>query len=171
MAGFFSRSARAIAEDDGTSGNEPLRPIDASDAARRVELLDSFEAAGLGWFWATDAKGRLIYLSENAAHTLGWTHGEAIGKPRYLLRLADVVVFAHKPCAAHGTSRPSDGRLRGEPPQQEWGRVLHDAPPRERTVLAGLRKTCFANFSAKTRAQLRQPKSEKGAAPLRGATP
>ena len=81
MAGFFSRSARAIAEDDGTSGNEPLRPIDASDAARRVELLDSFEAAGLGWFWATDAKGRLIYLSENAAHTLGWTHGEAIGKP------------------------------------------------------------------------------------------
>ncbi len=81
MAGFFSRSARAITEDGETSDNTPLRPIDASDAARRVELLDSFEAAGLGWFWATDARGRLIYLSENAAHALGWTDGEAIGKP------------------------------------------------------------------------------------------
>ena len=81
MAGFFSRSVRATADEDAASDEAPLRPIAASDAIRRVELLDSFEAAGLGWFWATDAQGRLIYLSDNAAEKLGWSDGEAIGKP------------------------------------------------------------------------------------------
>jgi diguanylate cyclase (GGDEF)-like protein/PAS domain S-box-containing protein len=81
MGGFFSRSARAVADGDFAPENAPVNPIAASDAVRRVELLDSFEAAGLGWFWATDAQGRLIYLSDNAARMLGWTDGEAIGKP------------------------------------------------------------------------------------------
>ncbi len=82
MAGLFSRGARAVARgDDSASGNAPLVPIDVTDTARRVELLDSFETAGLGWFWATDAQGRLIYLSHTAADKLGWSHGEMIGKP------------------------------------------------------------------------------------------
>lgn len=80
MAGFFSRSSRASSEEVAAEEAVPLRPIAATDAARRVELLDSFEAAGLGWFWATDAEGRLIYLSDNAADKLGWSAGEAIGK-------------------------------------------------------------------------------------------
>jgi diguanylate cyclase (GGDEF)-like protein/PAS domain S-box-containing protein len=67
--------------EDEALEDAPLCPIAVSDAARRVELLDSFEAAGLGWFWATDAQGRLIYLSQNAALKLGWNDGEAIGKP------------------------------------------------------------------------------------------
>lgn len=81
MAGFFSRSARARNDEDIAPENAPLCPIAVSDVARRIELLDSFEAAGLGWFWATDAQGRLIYLSENAAEKLGWKDGEAIGRP------------------------------------------------------------------------------------------
>lgn len=81
MAGLFSRSARARDDEDSAPENAPLCPIAASDVARRVELLDSFETAGLGWFWATDAAGRLIYLSETAAEKLGWNDGEAIGKP------------------------------------------------------------------------------------------
>lgn len=80
MAGFFSRSARALVDGDPASDDAPLRPIAVSDAARRVELLDSYEAAGLGWFWATDAQGRLIYLSEGATRKLGWEPDEAIGK-------------------------------------------------------------------------------------------
>ena len=81
MAGFFSRAARAADFGDPESDTAPLVPIAASDLQRRVELLDSFEAAGLGWFWATDAQGRLIYLSQTAAEKLGWTNDEAIGKP------------------------------------------------------------------------------------------
>jgi len=54
------------------SGNaDDLRPIGRSDAAGRLALLDSFEDSGLGWFWATDALGRLIYLSDSAAAQLG----------------------------------------------------------------------------------------------------
>jgi diguanylate cyclase (GGDEF)-like protein len=45
--------------------------VTARDAARRLELLDDFEQAGIGWIWATDAQGRLIYMSENAATRLG----------------------------------------------------------------------------------------------------
>ncbi len=80
MAGFFSR-AMATVERDEAPANAPLVPIDATDAVRRVELLDSFENAGLGWFWATDAQGRLIYLSPNAAEKLGWEHEGTLGRP------------------------------------------------------------------------------------------
>jgi diguanylate cyclase (GGDEF)-like protein len=44
--------------------------VTARDAARRLELLDDFEQAGIGWIWASDAEGRLIYISENAATQL-----------------------------------------------------------------------------------------------------
>ncbi len=81
MAGFFSRAARAIEDEDLAPEKVPLVPIAVSDVRRRIELLDSFEAAGLGWFWATDAQGRLIYLSHTAAEKLGWEESEAIGKP------------------------------------------------------------------------------------------
>ena len=49
------------------SGNGIVR---AGDTARRMRLLDDFEAAGLGWIWATDRDGQLIYLSENAGSGL-----------------------------------------------------------------------------------------------------
>ena len=75
MAGFFSRQGK---DDEG--GDAPLRPILPGDHARRVELLDSFEKANLGWFWATDAKGRLIYLSQSAIERLGLEPGHVIGK-------------------------------------------------------------------------------------------
>ena len=31
-----------------------------------MEVLEDFEAAGMGWFWASDADGRLSYLSQQA---------------------------------------------------------------------------------------------------------
>ena len=30
------------------------------DANRRLQVLDEFEQAGIGWIWATDNEGRLI---------------------------------------------------------------------------------------------------------------
>ncbi len=61
--------------------NAPLVPIEECDFARRAELLDSFENAGLGWFWATDAQGRVIYLSQNAKDCLSLSEEDVIGKP------------------------------------------------------------------------------------------
>ncbi len=79
MAGFFSRSARAKTQQDDEAEAGILHPISAADLQRRVELLDSFENAGLGWFWASDAQGRLIYLSENAAEKLGLDTADLMG--------------------------------------------------------------------------------------------
>jgi diguanylate cyclase (GGDEF)-like protein len=44
--------------------------ITAGDSARRLGVLDDFESAGFGWIWASDAEGRLIYITEGAAETL-----------------------------------------------------------------------------------------------------
>ena len=40
-----------------------LAPIIASDTRRRLELLEDFEAAGIGWLWASDARSRLAVRS------------------------------------------------------------------------------------------------------------
>ena len=80
MGGFFNRGARS-ARDGEFKREAPLVPILPTDHERRVELLDSFENAGLGWFWATDAQGRLIYLSQNAIDKLGLDVGETLGRP------------------------------------------------------------------------------------------
>ena len=49
-------------------------------SAQRIELLDSFEAAGLGCFWATDDAGRVVYLSESAVRSLGLTSEDFVGR-------------------------------------------------------------------------------------------
>ena len=90
MAGFFSRGSRAASQgQDASDENAPVVPIGASDFGRRVELLDSFENAGLGWFWATDAQGRLIYLSDMAIKQLGWDRDRVIGLPLIDLFIPD----------------------------------------------------------------------------------
>ena len=55
----------------GNGSEDSVAVVTARDATRRLELLDDFEQAGIGWIWATDAQGRLIYMSENAATRLG----------------------------------------------------------------------------------------------------
>ena len=50
-------------------GAEGVRAISMDDGASRLQLLDEFEAGGIGWFWATDAQKRLIYLAPSAAET------------------------------------------------------------------------------------------------------
>ncbi|MFZ9396447.1 MAG: diguanylate cyclase domain-containing protein, partial [Erythrobacter sp.] len=49
--------------------------------AQKVEMLESFEEAGLGYFWATDDRGNLTYLSDTAMLALGWQAEDAIDKP------------------------------------------------------------------------------------------
>ena len=53
------------------------------DDRQRLAMLDAFEEEEIGWFWATDADNRLIYLSPSAARRLGEGRkaiGEALGK-------------------------------------------------------------------------------------------
>jgi diguanylate cyclase (GGDEF)-like protein len=55
--------------------------ITPNDASRRLEVLDDFEHAGIGWLWATDAEARLIYISENAAEKLERPIGDLLAQP------------------------------------------------------------------------------------------
>jgi diguanylate cyclase (GGDEF)-like protein len=55
--------------------------VTPSDTRRRLQILDDFEQAGIGWIWATDAQGRLIYLSETASEKLGKPASELLAQP------------------------------------------------------------------------------------------
>ncbi|WP_336986704.1 putative bifunctional diguanylate cyclase/phosphodiesterase [Altererythrobacter aquiaggeris] len=50
------------------------------DSKLRLEVLDEFEQASIGWIWATDADGNLIYMSPNAAEKLGLSMSELVGE-------------------------------------------------------------------------------------------
>ena len=73
--GLFSRV--------GGEAEEGRYASDASQrltAARRIELLDSFEAAGLGCFWATDDAGEITYVSETAVRNIGLKAHDLLGR-------------------------------------------------------------------------------------------
>tara|TARA_R110000772_G_scaffold39727_17_gene93211 strand:+ start:3638 stop:5839 length:2202 start_codon:yes stop_codon:yes gene_type:complete len=65
----------------GNSTTESVSVITSDDYARRIEVLDDFEQAGISWLWATDAKGRLVYLSEKAAENLNKPINELLTVP------------------------------------------------------------------------------------------
>lgn len=50
-------------------------------AARAEDILRSFEETGQGWFWETDRRGLLTYISPKAATALGKTTDEVVGCP------------------------------------------------------------------------------------------
>lgn len=60
-------------------GSEPISAITKGDSKQRLELFDSFENLNLGWFWATDARGRMTYLSNRAAQCIGKEEKEILG--------------------------------------------------------------------------------------------
>ncbi|WP_284125720.1 EAL domain-containing protein [Parerythrobacter aestuarii] len=73
---------------DAAKGGQ--RPIGKSDP-RRLALLDDLENADIGWFWATDADCKLIYLSDNAAARFDCAKGGGLlGQPlSQLFQVAD----------------------------------------------------------------------------------
>nr|WP_298928391.1 EAL domain-containing protein [uncultured Erythrobacter sp.] len=80
MGGLLSRfsvSKKKVAEEDGES--TPLAPIMQSDVKRLASLLDGLERSELGWFWASDGAGRLIYLSGPAAERITKNADDIIG--------------------------------------------------------------------------------------------
>jgi len=86
MPGLFTKGSKG---EQDLSDTASLIPIAETDYIRRVELLDSFENAGLGWFWATDHLGRVIYLSKNAKERFGLADAQVIGKPLTSLFVTD----------------------------------------------------------------------------------
>ena len=42
-------------------------------------LLQNYEESGQGWFWSTDAKGRLTYITDSVARLMGRASGKLLG--------------------------------------------------------------------------------------------
>lgn len=53
-------------------------PLSATD---RLALLDEVERSGLGWFWASDARGHLTYISTALAERIGRAAADLVGQP------------------------------------------------------------------------------------------
>ncbi len=70
-------------------------------------MLESFEEAGLGFFWATDASGNLTYLSDTALAKLGWNTDDVISQPisRLLLQSREHEGGSDRPIAFLMTAR------------------------------------------------------------------
>ncbi len=82
MGGLLSRFSGSSSSKHARNGGEenPLLPITQDDVERRASLLGSLEAAELGWFWASDGSGRLIYMSDPAAKRIAENPENLIGK-------------------------------------------------------------------------------------------
>ncbi|MBA3054508.1 MAG: EAL domain-containing protein [Sphingomonadales bacterium] len=68
------------------AGNAPapggeVAVVTGVDSARRLEILDDFERSGFGWLWASDADGRLIYISGSAAEKLKLPLADLLAQP------------------------------------------------------------------------------------------
>uniref|UniRef100_UPI00384B38AE EAL domain-containing protein n=1 Tax=Pelagerythrobacter rhizovicinus TaxID=2268576 RepID=UPI00384B38AE len=72
VATYQTRFERARAEED-----EALARI----RNRAQSILSDYEETGQGWFWETDRRGNLTYLSPSVATTLGRAENELIGRP------------------------------------------------------------------------------------------
>ncbi|MBV8685404.1 MAG: EAL domain-containing protein [Alphaproteobacteria bacterium] len=52
-----------------------------AEAEKAERFVDDYEASGRGWFWETNARGALTYVSEQLAARLGTSRGELLGRP------------------------------------------------------------------------------------------
>ncbi|MFO6429408.1 putative bifunctional diguanylate cyclase/phosphodiesterase [Erythrobacter sp. W302b] len=115
------RSARSLAA--------PVAASPLSDG-ERLAMLDELEQSGLGWFWASDAKGHLTYLSAAIAARLDLPLDELLGQPLSTIFIAadreqrgkslPLMLGAHKAfggIAVHAARRPEGAvlRLSGQP--------------------------------------------------------
>jgi len=58
-----------------------LRDARERVAARAEDILKSFEESGQGWFWETDRRGLLTYISPKVARVMGRGEAELVGEP------------------------------------------------------------------------------------------
>jgi len=73
----------------GARSDEAVRAPEPTGSARDMRqaflLLRDYENSGLGWFWSTDANGRIQYISECIAEKFGKTGAQLAGEPFHSL--------------------------------------------------------------------------------------
>ncbi|MDE2442237.1 MAG: EAL domain-containing protein, partial [Betaproteobacteria bacterium] len=70
----------------GKPGGSVLAPaVSRASAGEAFHLLRDYEQSGLGWFWSTDAEGRIAYISQSIAEKLNKSADELAGQPFHSL--------------------------------------------------------------------------------------
>ena len=64
----------------GNAAARAVEPAVRIDDKQRLAMLDAFEEEDIGWFWATDAEGRISYLSSSAIRRFG-PQRDVLGQP------------------------------------------------------------------------------------------
>ena len=77
LRGFGNRTRSA--PDQQRENALSAAPVTQPDHGARLEILDDFEKSGFVWLWAGDADGRLVYISQSAAETLGHSVADLLG--------------------------------------------------------------------------------------------
>ncbi|MFO6447535.1 putative bifunctional diguanylate cyclase/phosphodiesterase [Erythrobacter sp. NE805] len=78
-----SRNGSASRREPPAVAPRPLAPpaTSALTDGERLAMLDELEQSGLGWFWASDARGNLTYLSGAIAKRLDLPLADLLGQP------------------------------------------------------------------------------------------
>ncbi|WP_416379108.1 EAL domain-containing protein [Altererythrobacter sp. H2] len=114
--------------------NEMEEEAKARVRDRAQSILADYEETGQGWFWETDRRGQLTYLSTSVARTLGRSKKDLIGRPLIqLFDLADNSAEGERTLTFHLSARSSfqdlavRAAVRGE--ERWWsvnGRPVYD---------------------------------------------
>ncbi|MBI1401865.1 MAG: EAL domain-containing protein [Porphyrobacter sp.] len=111
-----------------------LREARERVAARAEDILRSFEESGQGWFWETDRRGLITYISPKAARVLGREPDALRGCPlRDIIAICDEIAEVERRLGFHLSARSpfEDLELRAAAPGEErwWaltGRPIYD---------------------------------------------
>ncbi|MGH6786389.1 MAG: EAL domain-containing protein [Novosphingobium sp.] len=71
------------------SAAEHIRRQRERALTRAAEILSDYEQTGQGWFWETDRRGAITYVSETVGAVLGRKPADLVGKPLTELFLLD----------------------------------------------------------------------------------
>jgi len=100
LKGLLSSRSASVSASPGPRGE--ARAGSTLSDAQKLAMLEDLEQSGLGWFWASDADGRLAYLSASIAERLELPLGELVGQP---------VAQIFQPAAEDGCAKPLALRL------------------------------------------------------------
>jgi diguanylate cyclase (GGDEF)-like protein len=80
LSSFFRNKATSEPHEAAPESAQ-VQVISAGDVKARLAVLDDFEHAGIGWIWASDTEGRLIYISPSAAENSDLTDADLLARP------------------------------------------------------------------------------------------
>ena len=112
-----------------------LRDARERIAARAEDILRSFEESGQGWFWETDRRGLITYISPKAARVLGRSADSLRGAPlREIIATGEEAADAERALAFHLSARSQFQELElraAAPGEERWwaltGRPVYDS--------------------------------------------